>query len=147
MKTKITKNKELSRNKLTEFAQNLCLNARKQVLCVPEGYVQVQLTQQSSKKASKRETYSQKVPNIRKCVLTNERLNKTELIRIVRIDQRVEVDLTGKREGRGAYITPDIEIIQKAKQKNAFARALRMKVDQAIYDELLELVENDKGNS
>ena len=83
-------------------------------------------------------------PNIRKCVLTNERLAKTELIRIVRVEDKVEVDLSGKREGRGAYITPDAMVIKQAAKKNAFARALRMKVDAAIYDELLKVVATDE---
>ena len=78
--------------------------------------------------------------NVRKCVLTNERFNKTELLRVVRTENGVEVDLTGKRLGRGAYITPDIDIIKQAQKKNAFARSLRMKVNPIIYDELLKVV-------
>jgi len=78
--------------------------------------------------------------NIRKCVLTNERLNKSELLRIVRIGGQVEIDPTGKREGRGAYIKADAEIIKTAAKKNVFARSLRMKVDNTIYDELLKVV-------
>ena len=89
-------------------------------------------------------TITKSQPNIRKCVLTNQRLNKTELIRVVKIDGQVELDLTGKREGRGAYIKADADIIRKAAKKNAFARSLRMKVDLAIYDNLLKVVETDE---
>jgi len=77
---------------------------------------------------------------LRKCVATGKRHQKDELLRIVRIDKKAVIDPTGLREGRGAYITPDVKLIIKAKKKNAFARALRMKIDEAIYDELLEMV-------
>jgi len=77
---------------------------------------------------------------IRKCIVTGERHQKAELLRIVRLDGVAVIDPTGTRAGRGAYITPDIDVIKKAKKKNAFARALRMKVDEKIYDELLETV-------
>ena len=72
--------------------------------------------------------------------MTGERHQKAELLRIVRLDGVAVIDPTGTRAGRGAYITPDIDVIKKAKKKNAFARALRMKVDEKIYDELLETV-------
>ena len=77
---------------------------------------------------------------VRKCIATGERQQKDELLRIVRVDGSAVIDPTGIREGRGAYITPDAGMIKKAKKKNAFARALRMKVDERIYDELLEIV-------
>ena len=90
------------------------------------------------KKSKKREIL------VRKCVATGNRLPKAELLRIVRLDGVPEVDRTGVRAGRGAYITPNLEVIKKAKKKNAFARALRMKVDGKIYDELLEIVGKEK---
>ena len=77
---------------------------------------------------------------IRKCVASGKRYQKDELLRIVRLGGTAVIDLTGLYEGRGAYITPDAKLIKKAKKKNALARALRMKIDEAIYDELLEMV-------
>ena len=77
---------------------------------------------------------------VRKCVVTGVRMQKVELLRVVRVDGHVAIDLTGQRAGRGAYITPNADVIKKAKKKNSFARALRMKVDETIYDELLEMV-------
>ena len=77
---------------------------------------------------------------VRKCVVTGERSQKAEMLRVVRVDGVVVIDPTGIRAGRGAYITPDANVIKKAKKKNVFARALRIKVDEKIYDELLEMV-------
>ena len=94
----------------------------------------------SDKINSLSETNKKREIRVRKCVATNQRHQKADLLRVVRVDKNVIIDPTGTREGRGAYITADAEIIKKAKKKNAFARALRMKVDEKIYDELLERV-------
>ena len=77
---------------------------------------------------------------IRKCVATGKRVQQAELIRVACVDGHVVIDLAGMCPGRGAYITPDVNVIEKAKKKNPFARALRMKVNEKIYDELLEIV-------
>ena len=50
-----------------------------------------------------------KIP-LRTCVVTHEKLPKKDLLRIVRTpDGIVEADLTGKKNGRGAYIKNDVE--------------------------------------
>ena len=50
-----------------------------------------------------------KIP-LRKCVVTQERLPKKELLRIVKNNEgQVFVDLTSKANGRGAYIKKDLE--------------------------------------
>ena len=49
-----------------------------------------------------------KIPE-RTCIISHEKLPKAELIRIVRTpDGKVEIDLTGKMNGRGAYLKRDI---------------------------------------
>jgi len=79
-------------------------------------------------------------PCVRKCIVTNERFQKDELIRIVKKDGIVSVDASGAAEGRGAYISANAELIKKAVKKNPLARAFRMNVDAKVYDELLKLV-------
>ncbi|HCF99723.1 MAG TPA: DUF448 domain-containing protein, partial [Chloroflexi bacterium] len=45
----------------------------------------------------------------RSCVACRESKPKRELVRVVRIsDQLIEVDLTGKKNGRGAYLCPAV---------------------------------------
>ena len=45
-----------------------------------------------------------KIP-MRRCVATQEQLPKKELIRVVRTPQgEVQIDVTGKANGRGAYL-------------------------------------------
>lgn len=60
---------------------------------------------------------------LRKCVVTNEMLPKEELIRVVRNKEgEVFVDETGKKNGRGAYIKKDREVIEKAKNSGQLKR-------------------------
>ena len=80
-----------------------------------------------------------KIP-MRKCVATNESLPKKELIRIVRTpDGNVEIDETGKKNGRGAYLKRSIEALEVAKKKKALARSLECEIPQELYEELQKL--------
>ena len=82
-----------------------------------------------------------KIP-LRTCVVTKETLPKVELLRIVRTkDQNVMVDLTGKANGRGAYIKKDISVLEKAKKSKILEKKLECKIDDSIYDEIKEFIE------
>ncbi|MCQ6280161.1 RNase P modulator RnpM [Bacillus sp. EB600] len=84
-----------------------------------------------------------KVP-MRKCVATGEMKPKKELVRIVRTKEGdVSIDLTGKKSGRGAYLSRDREAILLAKKKNTLANHLEATIDDKIYNELLELIEKE----
>lgn len=85
-----------------------------------------------------------KVP-LRKCIVTNEMRPKKELVRIVRTPEgQVEVDPTGKKNGRGAYISKSKECFEKAKKGDILSRHLNVKVSQELYDELMEQVGFDE---
>ena len=78
---------------------------------------------------------------LRKCVATNEKLPKKELVRVVRNNEgKVFVDLTGKANGRGAYLKRSNEAIDVAIKKNSLGRALECTINQDIYEELRKLV-------
>ncbi|MBN8199631.1 MULTISPECIES: RNase P modulator RnpM [Bacillaceae] len=88
-----------------------------------------------------------KVP-LRKCVATGEMRPKKELVRIVRSKEgEVSVDPTGKKSGRGAYLSKEKEAVLLAKKKNILANHLEVSIDEAIYEELLELIEKEKRQS
>lgn len=81
-----------------------------------------------------------KVP-LRSCVVTNERLEKKDLIRVVKNNEgKVFVDTTGKANGRGAYIKKDIEVLAKAKKSKALDRKLETTIDDSIYEELEKII-------
>lgn len=78
---------------------------------------------------------------MRKCVVTNDRFPKKELIRVVRTpENRVEVDLTGKKNGHGAYIQKSEETLAKARKNKALARALETEIPEEIYEQLERLI-------
>ena len=66
---------------------------------------------------------NKKMPE-RKCVGCSEKKAKKDLIRVVRLpdDKGVEIDRTGKKSGRGAYICPSASCLKKSKKAlgNAF---------------------------
>ena len=83
-----------------------------------------------------------KIPQ-RKCVGCEEMKAKKELIRIVRIPEgAIELDLTGKKAGRGAYVCPDKDCITKAYKGHRLERALEKQVGDEVYKKLLEELEN-----
>jgi len=81
-----------------------------------------------------------KIP-IRTCVITGEKLPKKELIRVVRTPEgNVIVDLTGKVNGKGAYLKKDIVTFEKAKKSKILNKKLEVEVPDSIYDELISKV-------
>jgi len=84
-----------------------------------------------------------KVP-MRKCVATGEMKPKKELVRIVRSKEGdVSIDLTGKKSGRGAYLSRDKEAVLLAKKKNTLSNHLQASINDSLYEELLELIEKE----
>jgi predicted RNA-binding protein YlxR (DUF448 family) len=81
-----------------------------------------------------------KVP-LRKCVATQEQLPKKELIRIVKNNENlVFVDLSGKKNGRGAYLKKSLPALELAIKKNSLGRALEIAIPNEIYEELKKLI-------
>lgn len=80
-----------------------------------------------------------KIP-MRKCVATGESLPKKELIRIVRTPEgNVEIDETGKKNGRGAYLKRSVEAVEIALKKKSLNRSLECVVPMEIFDKLKEM--------
>lgn len=79
-----------------------------------------------------------KIPQ-RKCVGCNEMKDKKELLRIVRSPEgEISLDMTGKKNGRGAYVCPNPECITKAVKEKRLERALEKSISQEVYAQLLE---------
>ena len=74
----------------------------------------------------------------RKCLATNEVFNKEDLFRVVKSPSGdVSLDMTGKANGRGAYISKSLEAIEKARKSKCLDRALEISVPQEIYDRMI----------
>lgn len=79
-----------------------------------------------------------KVPQ-RKCIACQDRDSKKELIRIVKNKEgQIFLDLTGRANGRGAYICKSIECLTKAIKTRALNRAFKTEVSQEVYENLLK---------
>lgn len=87
--------------------------------------------------------HMKKIP-MRKCIATEERLPKKELIRIVRTPQsEVIVDESGRQNGRGAYLKRSKEAVEIAKKRKALARALECEIPESIYEQLKEMFDHE----
>ena len=83
-----------------------------------------------------------KIP-LRRCVVTKEQLPKADLLRIVKNkENEVFVDLTGKANGRGAYIKKDIEVLEMAKKKKTLDRTLEITINEEVYEEIKNIIIN-----
>ncbi len=82
---------------------------------------------------------TRKIP-LRKCIGCNLQFDKRDLIRIVNNkEDGISVDLTGKKNGRGAYICRNIDCFELSVKKNALARALGSPVD----DDVSNMIRNE----
>ena len=84
---------------------------------------------------------TKKIP-LRTCVITHESLPKQELLRIVRTPEGdIEVDETGKLNGRGAYIKKDLVVLEKAMKSNILEKRLECKIDDSVYEKIKKIIE------
>ena len=84
---------------------------------------------------------NKKIP-LRTCVITKEKLPKQELIRVVKDNKNnVFIDLTGKSNGRGAYIKRDINVLDTAIKTKALSRQLEVEIPDEVYEELRKIIE------
>ncbi len=82
-----------------------------------------------------------KIPQ-RQCMGCRERKPKRELIRIVRMtDGTVSVDFSGKVNGRGAYICPQVECLRKCQKSRALDRSLETPIPDEVYERLAKEME------
>ncbi|KPN79796.1 Nucleic-acid-binding protein implicated in transcription termination [Apilactobacillus kunkeei] len=97
---------------------------------------------------------TRKIP-MRKDIVTGEMAPKKDLVRIVKDkENNVTIDETGKKSGRGAYVTIDVKVAQKAKDEKKLNEVFSVDLSDEFYDDLIayvdhkqarkELFENDK---
>lgn len=87
-----------------------------------------------------------KVP-LRKCLGCGEMKPKQELIRAVRSPEgEISLDLTGKKNGRGAYICRSSKCLAAAIKAKRFERAFGCSIEQQVYDSMLSELELSEQN-
>ncbi|ABI68215.1 RNase P modulator RnpM [Syntrophomonas wolfei] len=81
----------------------------------------------------------------RMCVGCREMKNKRELVRIVRSPQGdIDLDTTGKKPGRGAYICPEPECLKQAIKGKRLQKALEQNIPEGVLEKIREQIEQDK---
>ena len=84
-----------------------------------------------------------KVP-LRTCIITKEKCEKKDLLRVVRTPEKeVVFDENGIVNVKGAYLKKDKSVILKAQKNKILDRALEVEVPDSIYELLLGRVENE----
>ena len=78
-----------------------------------------------------------KVP-IRTCIACKTTKPKKELIRVVKFNDEIKLDLTGKLNGRGAYVCNDENCIKKLKKQKLLNRTFSCQVEDSVYDKITE---------
>jgi len=89
-----------------------------------------------------------KVP-VRTCIGCQCKKPKKELIRIIRTPEgKIEIDKTGKKSGRGAYLCGNIECLDTALGKNHLNRSFKQDITLQALDEFRKVfIKNiDKNN-
>ena len=85
---------------------------------------------------------NKKIP-MRQCVGCGEMKSKKELLRIIRTSEgEILLDATGKKNGRGAYLCPDLECFQKALKAKGLERSLKTAIPKEVTENLAKEMEN-----
>ncbi len=85
-----------------------------------------------------------KIP-MRTCIGCGTEKPKKELVRVVRDPEgQLSVDLTGKKNGRGAYICHDAECLKKAKKGRRLEKSFSMQIPDEVYAELMRGIAADE---
>ena len=82
---------------------------------------------------------TKKIP-IRMCIACREGRTKKELVRVVAADGVLSADETGKAHGRGAYLCPNVECLDKAKKIKAFERSLETPLNEDAYNAIKRVI-------
>ena len=81
---------------------------------------------------------NKKVPQ-RRCVGCTEMKDKNKLIRVIKTpEDEILLDTTGKKNGRGAYICPNVDCLKAARKSKGLERSLKASIPEMVYETLEE---------
>jgi len=79
---------------------------------------------------------NKKVP-MRQCVGCGEMKSKKELLRVIKTpEEDIVLDITGRKNGRGAYICASMECLKTARKKRGLERSLKVSIPEDVYESL-----------
>ena len=79
---------------------------------------------------------AKKIP-MRQCVGCGEMKNKKDLMRVLKTaEDSIVLDITGRKNGRGAYLCMDKECLAKARKNKGLERSFKMSIPKEVYENL-----------
>ena len=79
---------------------------------------------------------AKKVP-LRQCLGCGEMKGKKDMMRVLKTtEDEICLDVTGKKNGRGAYVCRSRECLQKARKNKGLERSFKMSIPNEVYDTL-----------
>lgn len=79
---------------------------------------------------------AKKIP-LRQCVGCGEMKGKKDMMRVLKTaENEICLDVTGKKNGRGAYICRSRECLLKAGKNKGLERSFKMSIPNEVYDTL-----------
>lgn len=82
---------------------------------------------------------------VRECIVCGEKFEKSKLLRVAKIDEKIIFDKNGKSGGRGAYICKNPDCYDKLIKKRRLDRAFRRSVDNLVYEKILKEIDQTDG--
>jgi len=81
---------------------------------------------------------TKKIP-LRQCIGCGEIKGKKEMMRVLKTtDDTICLDVTGKMNGRGAYLCKQKECLEKAIKSKGLERSFKMPIPKEVYENLKE---------
>ena len=81
---------------------------------------------------------AKKIP-LRQCVGCGEMKGKRDMMRVLKTaEDEICLDITGKKNGRGAYVCKSRECLRKARKNKGLERSFKMSIPGEVYDTLEE---------
>ena len=81
------------------------------------------------------------------CIACREGNPKKELVRVIITGEGLGIDETGKAQGRGAYLCPNVDCLDKAKKIKAFSRALNVPMSEQLYNDIKRVILRQIGRA
>lgn len=74
---------------------------------------------------------------MRQCIGCGEMKSKKEMMRVLKTpEDEIVLDVTGKKNGRGAYLCKEKECLTKARKNKGLERSFKMSIPNEVYDNL-----------
>ena len=78
--------------------------------------------------------------NMRRCIVCRNVKHKSELLRVVKTADNFSLDLTGKQDGRGAYVCKSQDCVASLVKRRNLDKVFKIKLPDKLYDMIKEQV-------